>query len=61
MTLDDLRAHLAHLVDQQTAAAQPDGYVDCEERHIEADRLLVEYINDPEVTILYDTICRWYA
>lgn len=29
--------------------------------HIEADRLLLAYINDEEVTKAYDAIHKWYA
>lgn len=32
-----------------------------EEGHIEADDLLVEYINDPEIKAAYEAIGKWYA
>lgn len=34
---------------------------DEEENHYRADRLLLEYINDTEVTTLFDNIKKWYA
>jgi hypothetical protein len=48
----------AELLDQLEAliASSPD-----EEGHMEADRLLVDYINDPEITAMYERISKWYA
>ena len=38
------------------------GYYDPEEAHIKADQLLLEFINDKEVTKAYDRIdIKWYA
>lgn len=34
---------------------------DPERAHGEADDLLLAYINDPEITELYDKIEKWYA
>ena len=34
---------------------------DEEENHHKADRFLLEYINDSEVTTLFDNIKKWYA
>lgn len=29
--------------------------------HVDADALLIEYINDPQVTETYQSIPKWYA
>lgn len=34
---------------------------DPENDHYNADELLLEYINDPEVTAAYRRITRWFA
>ena len=34
---------------------------DAEACHLEADRALLDYINDPEVTALYGQAEKWYA
>ncbi len=34
---------------------------DEEVSHMTADRSLLEYINDPEVTELFDDIEKWYS
>lgn len=31
-----------------------------EYKHAEADDLLLEYINDPEITEAFDSIDKWY-
>jgi hypothetical protein len=37
------------------------GHIDPEAAHIKADELLLEYINDPEITEAFNKIERWYA
>lgn len=37
------------------------GRSDIEADHSDADDLLVEYINDPEIKSLYEEIHKWYA
>jgi hypothetical protein len=34
---------------------------DTEVAHIEADDLLIEYINDEEIKKAYDEVSKWYA
>ena len=34
---------------------------DTEVGHGEADRALVNFINDPDITAAYDAIDKWYA
>ncbi len=34
---------------------------DTENRHSEADTLLLKYIHDKEVTAIYESIDKWYA
>lgn len=36
-------------------------HLDVECAHIEADKLLIEFINDPDVTQAYDAVPKWYA
>jgi hypothetical protein len=38
-----------------------EGAVDEEIAHGNADRLLLEFINDPEVTEAWENIPKWYA
>ncbi len=37
------------------------GQGDQETDHVDADRLLLEYINNAEVTKAFDAISKWYA
>ena len=34
---------------------------DKEKDHIEADKALLKYINDPEITKAFEAIEKWYA
>ena len=34
---------------------------DVEHDHVEADDLLIQYINDPDITEAFDAIKKWYA
>ena len=34
---------------------------DSERDHIKADQLLLAYINDPEITEVFDAIEKWYS
>ena len=42
-------------------ALQEIEYLDTESRHQEADILLLQYINDPEISGLYNSYDKWYA
>ncbi len=35
--------------------------LDLEDRHIEADRLLLEYINDKDIENAFNELSKWYA
>ncbi len=35
--------------------------LDTENRHVALDDLLLAYINDPEISIAYDSYHKWYA
>ncbi len=35
--------------------------LDMEERHVQADILLIYYINDPDIATLYYSYDKWYA
>lgn len=34
---------------------------DFEDAHVRADRLLLELINDPEVSAAFEAVGKWYA
>jgi hypothetical protein len=51
MTKEELLVKLRDLVEDNPG----------EENHMEADGLLLEYINDPEITEAYRAIDKWYA
>jgi hypothetical protein len=51
MTKDELIMNLAQLWSSK----------DTEGAHIEADELLLKYINDQEITNAYNTLHKWYA
>ena len=57
MTLEELRAELQQMVDQEEGS----GYPDLEVQHMRADALLIKYIGDPEVARLFDELGKWYA
>lgn len=46
---------------ERQEAATGHGGTDVEHDHAEADDLLIEYINDPEIEKAYDRIEKWYA
>ena len=35
--------------------------LDIEDAHANADQLLLEYINDPAVSVAFDALEKWYA
>lgn len=37
------------------------GHYDEEVAHIQADRALLAYINDPDITAAFDSFNKWYA
>lgn len=59
MTREELVTRLKTIAD--SAKMSPDGRGDPENDHETADVLLLQFINDPEVTGLYESIERWYA
>ena len=59
-----LRAALAALVEEQEAGSirtTLNGLRDTENSHLDADAALIAYIDDPEVTRLFESLERWYA
>lgn len=52
MKIEELRSQLAELAD---------GGMDKEGDHIDADKLLLKYINDKTVTRYFKKIKKWYA
>ena len=53
MTIEELRSRLREIADRRLKDAEVD--------HGVADGLLLEFINDPEVTKAYSDIEKWYA
>lgn len=57
-----LRATLKRLNDQQVVdEAKGDMMADYVGPHIEADKALLAYVDDPKVTQLFEAIGKWYA
>lgn len=42
-------------------AAANESMHDPEVGHYQADMLLLEYINDPKVSEVWEKVCKWYA
>jgi hypothetical protein len=55
MTRDELLAKLRAL------AGDDDEHTDTEQVHVDADRALLEYIADQEITDAFDEVGKWYA
>jgi hypothetical protein len=55
MTKEELIAELNKIYDGQ------DRYTDVEVDHMNADELLLKYINDNDVTDAFNAIYKWYA
>jgi len=53
MNIDELKEKLKEIVAK-------DGF-DEETEHMDADKALLDYINDDEVSELFDSIKKWYA
>ena len=53
MTLDELKAGLTEIATRNGGDPESD--------HLQADSLLIDYINDPEVERLFDSINKWYS
>lgn len=60
MTIDELIAKLKAL-SREGKPPRKFGEGDAGDDHIEADRILLAYINDPRVTEAFDAIEKWYA
>lgn len=45
----------------EALAAIDDGHLAEERCHLRADRLLLEYIDDPAVTAAFEKVPRWYS
>jgi hypothetical protein len=59
MTLETLKSELRKLV--VLTSPQDDDYVNLEEPHHQADKLLLEFIGDADVNVLFHKINKWYA
>lgn len=55
MTRDELIRRLRALAEPES------GLIDPESAHGDADRLLLEFINNPDVTMAFEAIEKWYA
>ena len=51
---------LEYLIQQLNVIVTRD-FSDEETDHKEADRLLLSYIGNPDVTKAFDSICKWYS
>ncbi len=58
MTRDELLAALRAIADRSSPIFTGG---DPEANHGEADQLLIDFINDPDVTAAYGAIDKWYA
>jgi hypothetical protein len=58
MPKDELIAKLIMLQDRKTKSGR---YVDTEGNHEDADAALIEYINDPEIKVVYESLTKWYG
>lgn len=56
MTMGELKRFLLEIKDAQDA-----GCTDKEEDHMKADGALLKLINDPEVSMIYNSINKWYS
>lgn len=56
MSKEDLIAALKAIKAEQNLKG---GYI--EQNHLDADSLLLAYINDPEVTEIFTDLERWYS
>lgn len=56
MTKHELVDKLEEIIDLQNK-----GHRDLEFHHMDADQLLLDYINDPEVSEAFYDIEKWYA
>ncbi len=61
MTKEELIERLKAIVKRQKCLDDDGYYADCEYDHLEADKLLLKYINDEEVTHQFENIERWYS
>ena len=56
MTIEELIEKL-----QAIAKLESQGGNDIEANHVNADKLLLEFINNPEVERIYNSFEKWYA
>lgn len=61
MTKEELIEKLKAIKAEQVKNRISDSYCDPEADHLNADELLLEFINDPEVTKAFEYIEKWYA
>lgn len=62
MTREELILRLTEIADSQGQTARwLDSPVNEEVNHLAADRALLDFIDDPEVTAWFERIDKWYA
>ena len=54
-----MRLNKKELLSQLESLQSPKG--DCESKHIDADNLLLQYIDDAEIALQFQKIPKWYA
>ena len=57
MTKQELLIELNSLYEQECSEKHPD----CESIHIEADQLLLKFINDKDIEQSFERLTKWYS
>lgn len=60
MTREEAIIQLKAIADEQDEEKEPSGYVNCGKARMNADEILLDLINDDEVTFAYRKITKWY-
>ena len=61
MKKEKLLEKFAKIVERMNSDLDQDTYYYEEDAHIDADNLLLEFINDKEITEAFENISKWYS
>jgi len=61
MKKEKLLEKLAKIKERMDSDAEEDTYYYEEDAHIDADELLLEFINDEEILEAFESIPKWYS
>lgn len=61
MKRDELYEKLKKIYENQKNLFETEKVFNADDDHVLADRLLLEYINDEDITEIFDSIEKWYA